>query len=47
MRGSGFIVALNTDPAAAIFHTADVCIVEDLRTFIPAFIEAYERERDN
>jgi electron transfer flavoprotein alpha subunit len=47
MRGSGFIVALNTDPAAAIFHTADVCIVEDLKTFIPAFIEAYERERDN
>jgi electron transfer flavoprotein alpha subunit len=43
MRGSGFIVAINTDPAAAIFHTADVCIVEDLKTFIPAFIEEYEK----
>jgi len=45
MRGSGFIVAINTDPAAAIFHTADVCIVEDLKTFIPAFIEEYESEK--
>ena len=45
MRGSGFIVAINTDPAAAIFHTADVCIVEDLKTFIPAFMEEYESEK--
>ncbi len=45
MRGSGFIVAINTDPTAAIFHTADVCIVEDLKTFIPAFIEEYENEK--
>ena len=43
MRGSGFIVAINTDPAAAIFHTSDVCIVEDLKTFIPALIEEYEQ----
>jgi electron transfer flavoprotein alpha subunit len=47
MRGSGFIVAINSDPAAAIFHTADVCIVEDLKSFIPAFIEAYESENDH
>lgn len=41
MRNSEFIVAINKDPAAAIFHVADICIVEDLTTFIPAFIEAY------
>ena len=45
MRGSGFIVAVNTDPTAAIFHVADVCIVEDLKTFIPAFIEAYAKSK--
>lgn len=47
MRGSGFIIAINTDPAAAIFHTADVCVVEDLKTFIPAFIEEYKQEKEN
>jgi len=40
MRGSEFIVAINKDPAAAIFQVADVCIVEDLATFIPKFIAA-------
>lgn len=39
MRGAGFIVAINTDPDAAIFNVADVCIVDDLTTFIPAFID--------
>jgi electron transfer flavoprotein alpha subunit len=43
MRGSGFIVAINTDPSAAIFHTADVCIVENLKTFIPVLIEEYKK----
>ena len=33
MRSAGFIVAINTDPNAAIFNVADVCIVEDLTTF--------------
>jgi electron transfer flavoprotein alpha subunit len=46
MRGSEFIVAINKDPAAAIFHTADVCIVEDLTTFIPIFIETCRRKAD-
>ncbi|MBE9544076.1 MAG: electron transfer flavoprotein subunit alpha, partial [Proteobacteria bacterium] len=41
MRNSEFIVAINKDPSAAIFQTADICIVEDLATFIPAFIQAY------
>lgn len=43
MRGSGFVVAINTDPNAAIFNFADVCVTEDLTTFIPALIEAYEK----
>jgi len=38
MRNSEFIVAINKDPSAAIFQTADICIVEDLVDFIPAFI---------
>jgi electron transfer flavoprotein alpha subunit len=35
MRGSKFVVAINTDPGAPIFNEADICIVEDLTTFIP------------
>ncbi len=45
MRGAGFVVAINTDPNAAIFNLADVCVTEDLTTFIPALIEAYEKKR--
>jgi len=43
MQGAGFIVAISTDPNAAIFHIADVCVVEDLTTFIPSFIGEYEK----
>ena len=43
MRASGFIVAINTDPKAAIFNVSDVCIVEDLTTFIPILIESHEK----
>jgi len=45
MRGAGFIVAVNTDPDAAIFNIADICIVEDLTTFIHEFIEGYEDQK--
>ena len=38
MRDSRFIAAINTDPHAAIFNVADVCIIEDLTTFIPRLI---------
>jgi electron transfer flavoprotein alpha subunit len=38
MRDARFIVAINTDPHAAIFNIADVCIIEDLTTFIPRLI---------
>jgi electron transfer flavoprotein alpha subunit len=47
MRSSGFIVAINTDPAAAIFQMADICVVEDLTTFIPILIEMYEKLKTN
>lgn len=43
MRGSGFIVAINTDSKAAIFNVSDVCIVENLATFIPLLIETHEK----
>jgi electron transfer flavoprotein alpha subunit len=39
MQGSDFIVAISSDPAAAIFNVADVCIVEDLTAFIPELLE--------
>lgn len=42
MKDSQCIVAVNTDPNAAIFAVADFCIVADLTQFIPAFIEAYQ-----
>ncbi|MDF1590797.1 MAG: electron transfer flavoprotein subunit alpha/FixB family protein [Desulfobacterales bacterium] len=44
MRDSGFIVAVNSDPHAAIFNIADICIVEDLNIFIPALIEAHRQK---
>ena len=43
MRGAGFVVAINTDPDAAIFNVADVCITGDLTAFIPAFIREHEK----
>ncbi len=45
MRNSEYIVAINKDPAAAIFQFADIGIVEDLATFIPAFLEVYEKTK--
>jgi electron transfer flavoprotein alpha subunit len=39
MQGSGFIVAISTDPHAAIFNLADIGVVEDLTVFLPIFIE--------
>jgi electron transfer flavoprotein alpha subunit len=45
MRGAQFIVAVNSDPHAAIFNVADVCVVEDVTTFIPAFINEWEQSQ--
>ena len=39
MKGSRLVVAVNTDPNAAIFSVADYCIVEDCVTFVPLLIE--------
>ena len=47
MRESDFIIAINKDPYATIFKFADVCIVEDLTSFIPILIEQYEKQREN
>jgi electron transfer flavoprotein alpha subunit len=43
MRNSKFIVSINTDPRAAIFQYSDVCIIEDLVSFIPMFVEAHKK----
>ncbi|HHO76547.1 MAG TPA: electron transfer flavoprotein subunit alpha/FixB family protein [Deltaproteobacteria bacterium] len=43
MRNSRLIVAINTDPHAAIFRVASYCIVEDIKTFIPLVLEEYSR----
>jgi len=40
MRGSKFVVAINTDPKAPIFNEADICILEDIARFIPLLVEA-------
>jgi electron transfer flavoprotein alpha subunit len=45
MSGSRFVVAINSDPHAAIFNAADVGLVEDLNTFLPLLIDAIEKER--
>jgi electron transfer flavoprotein alpha subunit len=39
MKDSQLIIAINSDPGAAIFSIADYGIVEDLTTFIPLVIE--------
>ena len=41
MRGSGFVIAINSDPQAAICAEADVCIVADLKAFIPMVLDIY------
>lgn len=47
MRESKLIVAINIDPHAAIFNFADICIIEDLTTFIPLFIDAYQNQQEH
>jgi len=44
MRSSGFVVSINSDPGAAIFNVSDICIVEDLKTFVPQVIELLGEE---
>jgi electron transfer flavoprotein alpha subunit len=47
MVNAGFIVAINTDPHAAIFNVSDICIVEDLTTFIPEILAAYKEKKES
>jgi len=39
MSGSEYIIAINTDPDAAIFNISDICIIEDVISFIDVVIE--------
>jgi electron transfer flavoprotein alpha subunit len=43
MRTSGYVIAINSDPHAAIFNVSDLCIVDDIIGFIEAF-EEFENE---
>ncbi len=45
MKDSQWIVAVNTDPHAAIFSVADFCIVEDVTVFLPLLADMYEKKR--
>jgi electron transfer flavoprotein alpha subunit len=44
IRGAQTIIAINSDPHAAIFQSAHYCIVENLETFIPLLIEILEKK---
>ena len=45
MRSSQTIVAVNTDPKAAICNVANYAVIEDLTVFLPVLRERYERQR--
>jgi electron transfer flavoprotein alpha subunit len=42
MKDSGFIVSINRDSRAAISNWADLCVVEDLETFVPLLIASLQ-----
>lgn len=46
MRGSECVIAINTDPQAPICGEADICIIEDLTTFIPLMLEIYAKQME-
>lgn len=46
MSGAGLVVAINKDPGAAMFHHADIGVVEALETFLPLLIEACGQKED-
>lgn len=45
MRGSEFVVAVNTDAKAPICRTANICIIEDLNVFVPELILALKEQK--
>ena len=46
MRESRTIVAVNTDPNAAICNVAHYAVIEDLKTFLPVLRERYDEKID-
>jgi len=42
IKNSQLLIAINTDPRAAIFSVADYGIVEDLTRFLPMLLQKYE-----
>jgi electron transfer flavoprotein alpha subunit len=46
MKDSGFIVSINRDPRTAIGQWSDICLVEDLKTFLPLLIETLQTYRE-
>jgi electron transfer flavoprotein alpha subunit len=45
MKDSKTVVSINRDPEAAIFRYSDICIVEDLEKFIPAFLQEAKKHQ--
>jgi electron transfer flavoprotein alpha subunit len=45
MKDSGFIVSINRDPQATMGQWSDLCLVEDLKTFLPLLIETLKKNR--
>lgn len=45
MCDSKLVVAVNTDPNAAIFKHSDICVVEDLHRFLKEFISQVEKDK--
>lgn len=45
IQDSETLIAINSDPDAAIFEVADYCVAEDVFQVLPPLIEALEREK--
>jgi electron transfer flavoprotein alpha subunit len=45
MKESRTIVAINRDPCAAIFQYADIGVVEDVKTFLPALLNEFRKKK--
>jgi electron transfer flavoprotein alpha subunit len=45
IKNAKTVIAVNTDPQAAIFNRADFGIVEDLTLFLPVLLEKYKARR--
>ena len=45
ISGAGYVIAINNDPKAPIFQLADLGVVGDALTVLPAVIEELEAAR--